>query len=144
MRTCKPHIPPRNVYNKTQGSILGPLLFSIFVNDLPMCLTPPVQCDLFAGDGTLNTADDNIHNRRTDLQLRLNDISDGVVEIRWYSIQPKQNAWRQKHQKQQLSFNLNFETTPIAQVLKHRPLGATADKQIKWQTHINNMRRIVS
>ena len=67
-----------------------------------MCLTPPVQCDLFAGDGTLNTADDNIHNRRTDLQLRLNDISDGVVEIRWYSIQPKQNAWRQKHPKQQL------------------------------------------
>ena len=45
-----------------QGSILGPSLFCIFINDLPMCLTrPSVQCDLFADDGTVNTANDNIN-----------------------------------------------------------------------------------
>ena len=59
-----------------QESILGPLLFYIFINDLPMCLTrPPVQCDLLADDGTLITANDNIDNIRRDLQQNLNGIS---------------------------------------------------------------------
>ena len=59
-----------------QGSILGPSLFCIFINDLPMCLTrPSVQCDLFADDGTVNTANDNINNIRRNLQQSLNDVS---------------------------------------------------------------------
>ena len=51
---------------------------------------------------------------------------------------------KQKHQKQQLLLNLNFETTPIEQVSKHRLLGVTVDEQLKWQTHINNICRTVS
>ena len=50
------------------GSILGALLFCIFINDLPLCfICPSVQCDLFPDDSTLNTANDNIDNIRRDL-----------------------------------------------------------------------------
>ena len=46
---------------------LGQFQFCIFINDLPLCLTrASVQCDLFADDGTFNTANDNIDNIRRD------------------------------------------------------------------------------
>ena len=58
-------------------SILGPLLFGIFINYLPLCLSSKsVKRDLFADDGTLNTANDNIDNIRKDLQQSLDDVSD--------------------------------------------------------------------
>ena len=90
-----------------QGPIRGPLLFCIFVNDRPMCITrPSVQCDLFVDDGIHNTANDNTDNIRRDLQQSLNDISGWWCKDRM-ALNPTKTkcmlmATRQKRQKQQL------------------------------------------
>ena len=129
MRACKWHILPRNVYNKWSASRvdgLGPLLFCIFINDLPLCLTrASVQCDLFADDGTLNTANDNIDNIRRDLQQSLYDVSGWCCKNRM-ALNPTKTkcmlmATRQKHQKKTAPFKskvrdhanrASFKTSP--------------------------------
>ena len=102
----------------------------------------------FADNGTLNTANNNVDNLRSDLQHRLNDIS-GWCRRNRMALNPTKTrcmltATRQKYQKQLLPSNLNFETTPTEQVLKHRLLGVTVDEQLKRQMHINNICRAVS
>ena len=127
-----------------QGSILGPLLFCIFINDLPLCISSTlVQCDMFADDDTLHATGDNVQEIQQELQLSLSDVSD------WCSnnlmvLNPSKSksmliATRQKHQRNLPALDLTIDSKSVKQVSEHRLLGVTVDDQLKWQIHIENM-----
>ena len=71
-----------------QGSILGPLLFCIFINDLPLNITNDnVVCDLFADDNSIHSCGSNLQSVQTSLQEGLNDVSAWFDQNRMATVQ---------------------------------------------------------
>ena len=60
-----------------QGSVLGPLLFLIFINDLPTCLTQ-TSINIYADDSVINTADSTLKQVGAILQNDVDNI------LKWF------------------------------------------------------------
>ena len=63
------------LFGVPQGSILGPILFLLFINDLPTCLRH-CECNLFADDTVIYTMSGDKQSAMTDLQSDINNIYD--------------------------------------------------------------------
>ena len=56
-----------------QGSVLGPLLFILFINDLPLHIEHS-NIDIFADDATLYNSSKDIRNINNDLQVDVDNV----------------------------------------------------------------------
>lgn len=120
-----------------QGSVLGPLLFLIYVNDISEQLLSLIR--LFADDSSLFVSASNIQ----DIEGILNH--DLLIITAWakqwlVNFNPSKTeailfTLRQAH----LLPNLIFDGINIDFVSNHKHLGITFNENGKWQTHIDNI-----
>ena len=132
-----------------QGSVLGPLLFSIFINDIPLCISNnDTKCELFADDGTIHTQSKTIVDANNRLSKSLKEVNDWCKDNRMV-INPSKTesmvvSTKKKNHTDPLELNLTLEEVPIKQVSQHRHLGVIIDDQLRWQAHINHVCKNVS
>ena len=132
-----------------QGSILGPLLFCIYINDLPYQISNPnVELDLFADDSSLHTASENIESINENLQISLDEVDDWCKTNKMILHPEKSKSMiittHQKRQLHQYQLKLRINNIDIEQVKKHKLLGIIIDENLTWEDHINHLYKQLS
>ena len=120
-----------------QGSILGPLLFLFYVNDLPQNCNFTVR--LFADDACL------LYNGKDPLELQ-NSVNNELVNVSQWMFKNKLTINYTKSnyiifspKKNNFKFNIHIDNNTLTRVAETTYLGVTLQENLKWNTHINNL-----
>ena len=131
-----------------QGSILGPLLFLLYINDLPQCLSK-TKPRLFADDTNLTASGDSITRLEaavnSDLEnlkkwLIANKLSLNVAKTEFMLIGSKQMIKSISN----LQPNVVIENKQIKQVHECKTLGVTVDQHLSWKSNTENICRKIT
>jgi hypothetical protein len=124
-----------------QGSTLGPLLFMVFVNDLPLYINKG-RCTMYADDTMLYINDENI----ADVTLGMNDVLKGVSE--WYdanrlvlNVDKSQSMLIGKKTESDIrnDFAVVLNGVPVERVQSTKYLGLHIDENLKFDSHIKEI-----
>ena len=125
-----------------QGSVLGPILFLIFINDLPSCTTCPV-C-LFADDSKIycqipgkNNTSLELENAHETLQKDLQELDKWAVKWKMSFNVNKCKIMHLGHDNPKHEYSLNG--TKLAETCEEKDLGVLVDNQLNFTKHIKGI-----
>ena len=132
-----------------QGPVLGPLLFIVYINDLPLHLKEKLISSLFADDSSIHSASKSIDELNSDLQDGLDEVNSWCTK-NCMSIHPEKTksmviTTRQKHQRAPLQLKLSLGEKSIQQVSEHiKMLGLIIDSDLSWHSYLNSLTKRLS
>ena len=124
-----------------QGSVLGPLLFSLYVNDFHNCLK---HCSsvMFADDTSVFLSEKSVANLQAkgnaellniDTWLASNKVSLYIDKTNFMLFKTKATTTKKS------VINLTLRDKSIKQVFDTKFLGVTLDETLSWKTHTQNL-----
>ena len=128
-----------------QGSVLGPLLFIIYTNDLPNSINH-AKTILFADDTTVYIANKSIDTLFEIMSQELNSLSD------WFranklslNISKTNYILLSNTDKQRLNLpEIKLANQVISKAESVKFLGIYIDEKLKWDTHINIVKKRIT
>ena len=128
-----------------QGSILGPLLFTIFSNDLPELIS--CEADQYADDNTLTSVKSTISEINEDLNLNCQEVSGWMNANRMALNADKTHLMiagtsQRVSKVNQEQINICMDNISLKQSDDHseKVLGVFVQQNLKWTKHIEDLK----
>ena len=118
-----------------QGAILSPLLFLVYVNDLPGALSAG-EANLFADDTSVYVADRDLRCLQRRLQTAVDEVQVWMKKllVTVNALKSAVMVFRTSHMAH-ASISLSINGELIKQVTVHRHLGLQLDECLTWSAH---------
>lgn len=132
-----------------QGSILGPILFLIYINDLPLQSSLQDTC-LFADDATNLAHSSNVSHVETLLQSKVDNINKWCASNKMVLNTDKTKTMLIASQQKLRSItnsddclNITVQGTHIEQVTSEKMLGVLIDNSLTWNQQVQKVKKTV-
>ena len=120
-----------------QGSTLGPVLFLLYINDLP--LSSNFFCNIFADDTALLISDTDPKNleKKTEINSVFNWLQKNKLTL---NLSKTKTILFNNHSRP-VTLNINCNNVPLEQVNSIKYLGATIDSNLTWKEQIASVEK---
>ena len=121
-----------------QGTVLGPLLFLIYINDIPKYISPGTQLKLFADDSAVYRKISS----RLDHEILQQDLTRLTEWEKEWSMQfhpDKCQLLSITNKKIPSTFTYTIHNTKIQPTTDAKYLGITLNNKLSWNTHIDKV-----
>ena len=125
-----------------QGSILGPLFFLLYINDMPDCLQNS-NPSLYADDTVISASSHDFDELVAIINADLENIRKWMISNK-LQVHPKKTKYTFIGSPYNLihkisDHHISISNTPIARIDKFSCLGVNMDEQLSWGSHIDHI-----